>query len=90
MFCIAVSLVILVTVVFSDDDTENEETVGVVFDIKETKNGYTFIFEDHDSKRTKCFFRTMPKEGVVYVMNGTMSDDNTILFVSSMTSLHSE
>ena len=84
LLCVTVSLMILVAVFIDRDEPEDEDVFGVVYDIKTTKNGYTFFFEDSDGGRTSCFARTEPTEYGVYSIRGSFSDDGGIFFVNSM------
>lgn len=90
LLCIAVSLVILAAALFSNEEIEDNDIIGVVFDIDESQSGFTFSFEDHEGNGMRCFTRTMPENNSVYSIRGTMSDDGTMFFVSSMILITSE
>lgn len=83
LLCVSISVVILVITFFSPED-ENEETIGIVYEVKETQNGYTFFFADDNGDKRKCFNRVEPIEYEIYSIKGTFSDDRSMFFVSSM------
>jgi hypothetical protein len=83
LLCISISLIIITTVFINGEEPEEKDTAGIAYDIKTTQNGYTFSFDD-GNKITRCFTKTEPKEYELYLIKGSMSDDGSMLFVSSM------
>ncbi len=87
LLCLAVAFIILSSSLFSDGGGSSDRTVGVVYDIRETENGFVFDLYDSDGKTMKCFSRNGPEEGGVYEVGGTESDDGTMFFTNSMVKL---
>ncbi len=85
-FIISVS-VILIFILFwtsEKDEIHDDDIKGIVFDVKETKNGFTFFIETSDGKHEKCFFKECPEDLKSYSVRGTLSEDGTIIFVEKM------
>lgn len=82
---IAVVMVVLVFVVFSDEDGVEPDMSGIATDIRSGTNGYTFYLETEDSK-VRCFSSERPEELGHYGVRGSYSDDRTIFFVSVLIS----
>lgn len=87
MLCIAVSLVLFANIVLFDGDVESNEKIGVINDIKKTQNGFSFTFEDSEGSIIKCFYDDEPIDNGIYAIEGRMSENEKILFLSSMTLL---
>jgi hypothetical protein len=81
---------IILTVLLTEDETVNKERIGIIHGIEETQNGYTFTFEDSDGEDMRCFSRNEPDDNGIHKIIGTMSEDGSIFFVSSMVLLSSE
>lgn len=84
-FIISIS-VILILILFwtTDENIDDDDLKGIVHDIKESKNGYTFNIETPDGENRKCFHRECPENLKLYSVKGTLSDDGTILFIEKM------
>ena len=75
----------LLTVFISPEEPEEDDMmIGIVFDIKQSQNGFTFTFEDSEGRTARCFFRVEPAAFAVYEITGAFSDDGSMLFVDSM------
>lgn len=85
LFCLLVSVIVIVSV--NLNGSVEEGYVGIVTDVNESANGFVFILNDTDGNRIKCFCREEPETDAVYLIKGDFSDDNTILFISSMSVL---
>ncbi len=85
LICVSISLVILVSffVIPDEDDKDQEIQYGFVYEIKESSNGYVFQFQNTDNDIMKCYYQYEPKEAF-YMMEGNISDDGSIFFVSYM------
>jgi hypothetical protein len=77
-------MIVLITVFVNQEEPQNEDRIGVVYDLKRTQSGFTFMFDESDGEKVKCFSRTEPSELSVYVVRGSLSEDGSIFFVSSM------
>ena len=86
LFSIVVAVIIMVS--FSINPNEDNGIVGIAFDVKEGQNGYTFTLEDTNGNSIRCFTKDVPYENHLYKIKGTFSDDNTILFISSISPLN--
>lgn len=84
LLCVSVALIVLVTVFVNQEEPQNDDIIGIVHEIKETQNGYTFVLDDSNGKHMKCFSRVRPDDHSVCVIKGTLSEDRTIFFVSSL------
>jgi hypothetical protein len=90
LLCISVSVIILTAVFTNQDEPADHSTIGIVHDIKTTQSGYTFMLEDSNGGQMKCFTRVEPADHSIYSIKGTMSEDGSIFFVSSMAMLQNE
>ena len=87
-FIISVSAVLIFTLFWTmDNETVDDDIKGIVFDIKESKNGFTFYLETTEGKCERCFYREKPEDLKTYSVKGNFSDDNTIFFIEKMTLL---
>jgi len=84
LLCISVALIILITVAVNQEEPQNDDKIGIAHTVKGTQSGYTFILEDGDGIKMKCFTRIEPNEYAVYAVRGSLSGDGSIFFVSSM------
>ena len=84
MLCVSVSLILLLTVFISTDEPGDNTIIGIASDIKATQSGYTFTIEDIDGVAIRCFTTDKPSKNKVYCIKGTFSDNNSMLFVSSI------
>jgi hypothetical protein len=84
LLCVSIALIIIITVFVNQEEPKNEDKIGIVHSIKETQNGYTFMLDDSEGSRMKCFARAGPSEFCVYVVRGSFSEDGNMFFVSSM------
>ena len=85
LFSLMVSVIILMSSNLGNDN--HEGTIGIAFDVNESKNGYVFELEDTDGKIIHCFSKEKPLENHLYIIKGSYSDDNMILFISSISAL---
>ena len=77
----AVLLVTLTMVVFSDESMQDDPDItGIVSDVREGSNGFTFTLETFDGE-IRCFFRERPVDLSYCGVSGTFSDDGSIFFV---------
>lgn len=85
LICVSISLVILISffVIPNEDDEDQEVEYGFVYDIKKSSNGYVFQFQNMNKDVMKCYYQYEPKEEF-YMMEGKISDDGSIFFVSYM------
>lgn len=84
-FILSVSAILIFTLFWTmDDDIEERDLKGIVFDVRESRNGFTFSVETPDGEIRKCFFRECPEIFKPYLIKGNLSDDGTILFVEKM------
>ncbi|MDR1690245.1 MAG: hypothetical protein LBR42_00185 [Candidatus Methanoplasma sp.] len=91
LLCISVSLMIMMTILMSSDDLSDEEGIlGIAYDVRETQNGYTFHFDDAAGDTKRCFSRVEPNEYDVYLIEGIMSEDGGMFFISSLELIQSE
>jgi len=85
LLCFSVAaMILLAAFVNTDEPAEERGVVGIAYDVKTTQNGYTFFIEDVDGGKMKCFVRSLPIEREIYEIKGTLSEDGSIMFVSSM------
>ena len=85
LLCLSISAIMILTVFISPEEPEEDEVmIGIVFDVKQSQNGFTFTFEDIEGGTTRCFFRIEPAVFTVYEVTGAFSDDGSMLFVDSM------
>jgi len=92
LLCISIAAILLMAALINEKgpgpQPPEEDIVGIAYDIKTTKNGYTFSFEDSAGGSTRCFARTEPSEFGIYSIRGSMSDDGGMFFVDSMRAIH--
>ncbi len=88
-FIICVSAVLISTLLWSslNAENENEEIKGIVFDVRESENGFVFSLESSQGIYQKCFFFEEPEELMAYSISGRLSEDGNIFFVKKMTLL---
>ncbi|MDR0508659.1 MAG: hypothetical protein LBG63_02370 [Candidatus Methanoplasma sp.] len=84
LLCFSIAFIILLTVFISAEEPEDKEIIGVVYDIRTTQNGYTFSIEDTNGETIRCFFRNELSEYGIYSIEGTFSEDRSMLFVNSV------
>lgn len=91
--CISILMIILISVFLTSEETMednfNSDIRGIVYDVKQTLNGYTFSFQDTDGNFIKCYYKEMPKE-LTYCISGNYSKDGSIFFVKEMKLIQSE
>lgn len=85
LFSLMVSVIILMSSNIGNDGREG--IIGIAFDVDESKNGFVFDLEDTDGKIIHCFSKEKPSENNLYKIKGNYSDDNMILFVSSISAI---
>jgi len=68
----------------SGGEPEDNEIIGIAYDVKQTQSGYTFSLDDTDGSTMRCFARTEPVEFEVYIIRGELSDDGGIFFVDTI------
>jgi hypothetical protein len=86
LFSVSIAIIILLSSNFISDDENG--IIGIAFDVKQGQNGYTFNLEDTDGKIIRCFTKEIPEENCLYKIKGDYSEDNTILFISSISALN--
>lgn len=79
----AVVLLVLFFCMGSDDDLLSPEHTGIVVDVNEGDNGFTFILETRDSD-IRCFSSDVPMELGYYEVIGDFSKDGRIFFVEQL------
>ena len=85
LLCLTVSIVLIASSVVKENDVDG--MIGTISDISETPNGFVFYLDTSNGTSQKCFCKEHPNVDSVYLINGKMSDDGTILFISSMSVL---
>ena len=85
ILCLVVSIVLVATSIVKDSDVNG--MIGTVSDVSESSNGFVFYFDTSEGTTQKCFCRERPDVRHVYLVDGKLSDDGTILFISSMSVL---
>ena len=84
---LAVVLVAVLFVTFSEgDEDENYDITGIVHDIRGSSIGFTFYIFSIDSQ-IRCFSRLSPVDLGYYGLKGSFSEDGSIFFVETLTSL---
>lgn len=89
LLCTAAVFTILMSMVFTDSsshEAKDEESLGIAYDVRESPKGFVFQFQDSEGNSIKCFYSKEIKEGTYY-LKGRMSEDGSILFVSSVKSV---
>ncbi len=88
-FIICVSTVLISVLIWStfNAEDENEDLKGIIFDIRESENGFIFMLESSQGTHQKCFFFEEPEELMAYSISGYLSEDGNIFFVKKMTLL---
>ncbi len=81
---LSVVVIIGLFLVFSDDDMMEYDYSGIVSDIEQSRNGYTFSIQIHDGTVIRCYYSEIPIELGYYSVKGNFSDDGTIFFVSAI------
>jgi len=81
---LSLTLVMMIFVVFTDEDNIEYDYIGIVHDVSSTSNGYTFYMNLSDGSFQKCYFKDEPILYGYYSFNGTFSDNGDILFISEM------
>lgn len=80
VFCIALISILSLYLVCSDESNVLYDYTGVVFESKQTVNGFTF-FLDTPSGQIKCFSREPVVEMGLYKIRGEFSSDGSIFFI---------
>lgn len=84
---LAVVLVAVLFITFSEDEgDEDYDMTGIVHDIRGSTNGFTFYIDTIDSQ-IRCFSRLSPVDLGYYGLKGSFSEDGSIFFVETLTSL---
>lgn len=84
LLCAAAAFILIASSFFWDSEDDGNGEAGIVRDVRESENGYVFSLEGPDGEEFRCFSKTEPEEGFAYSVEGSWSDDGTMLFVSSM------
>ena len=87
MLCISISFIIVMTFLVVSDDVdilENENNIGIVYDVKKTEKGYSFSFEDVNGIMIRCFSYDEPFHNGLYDIKGEFSTDGKMFFVNRM------
>lgn len=84
LICIAAVFILVASSFFWNNDGEEEGTSGIARDVKETENGFVFSLEDSSGEEMRCFSKERPEPGAVYRAEGSLSEDGTMLFISSL------
>ena len=69
-------------VILSDPDSVSYDHTGIVSNVSESTNGFTFHLHTSDRTDIRCFSYDRPSELGYYAVSGDMSDDGNIFFVS--------
>ena len=77
-------------VFFTDIDNLDYDYTGIVSDVRESENGFTFHLHTSGRDDIRCFSTIEPVELGYYAIIGDFSDDGNILFVSVMRNLDVE
>ena len=89
-FFLSVSLLLAFVLAWSVLNTNSErenkydDVVCIVFDIKETENGFVFMLETSDGSKFRCFYSVRPIELGLYMVSGNFSDDGSLTFIKKM------
>lgn len=83
LLCLAAGAVIAISAALWDDGS-TDPLVGAVSDVSETESGCVFDLAVSDGSELRCFSRTVPSPGSVVEVEGELSDDGGIFYVSSM------
>ena len=85
---IGLSVLIMLSIVIyhSDDDNIPYDYSGIVYDINESKSGYTFNFDTKDES-FRCYYPERPADLGYYRIRGEFSDDGNIFFIDRMLDL---
>jgi len=84
LICVAAAFILIASSFFWDSGEGEGGVAGIARDVKETENGFVFSLEDASGEETRCFSKDRPEPGAAYRVEGSMSDDGTMLFVSSL------
>jgi hypothetical protein len=68
----------------NQEEPQNDDVIGIIYEIKQTQNGFTFTLDESNGEKMKCFTRVEPAEYSICTVKGSLSDDRSIFFVSSM------
>lgn len=83
---LSIILVVGIILVFSDNRMTEFDHTGIAFDVRESRNGFTFSLDTSEDV-IRCFSKVRPSDLGYYGVSGSMSDDGNILFVSHMESM---
>ncbi|AGI48542.1 hypothetical protein TALC_01576 [Thermoplasmatales archaeon BRNA1] len=86
LLCAAVALVIVVSSFYISED-ESDSHVGIVHDVHKSENGFVFTLDDSSGESIRCFSKTPPDGCGMYEIEGSFSDDGSMLFVSKMSKM---
>ncbi len=84
ILAVAVVAVVALFLVFSGNPLMDFDQRGIAHDVKRTSNGYTFQFDCSDGTFMKCFSKESVEDLGHYGISGSMSEDGSIFFVSSL------
>ncbi len=85
---IGISVIILafLFIHFSDDMNVDHDYTGIVYDIRSTSNGYTFLFDSSEGE-FKCYCSERPVDLGYYGIRGQFSNDGSIFFIDRLTNI---
>ena len=85
LLSVVCSLILIGFSFFDFFETNDEDLkVGIVIDVKKTANGYVFEFIDDSNETYLCFFRERPEIGLVYEIEGSFVDSNSMVFIEQL------
>ncbi len=82
LLCLAVAGILVSVGVLDPHGEENDSEEGIVHDVTVSTSGFVFVLDSLDGEHIRCFCREEPVSGGLYRIDGAMSEDGTIYFVS--------
>lgn len=86
-FVLGASVILILCFYLSESESEDDDFdhIGVVGNVYETSSGgFSFVFQDIYGSEFRCYSYDEPTELGLYGLNGSLSSDGNMFFVSSM------
>ncbi len=84
---IAIGIVVVAAIFVTFSDEDSFDCTGIAYDIDQTSSGFTFFLQTSSGMHQRCFSYTEPVYLGYYGLNGSLSEDGSIFFVSKMINL---
>lgn len=87
LLCISAAFIMLLSSFLTESEDNGSGIVGTVGDLKESEKGFIFTLFTSSGGEQRCFSRKAVAEGMAVEVKGSLSNDGSIYFISSVTIL---